>query len=159
MGGGGEASPFSRAEPPPPVVVAPVAEPPKRGRGRPRKTEVAPSTIPPALSLNPADAAPTATQQVKAFFVDSKRAAATITIALDGALMSLARARYDSDNVDGAAITDAERKELEQAFEAFLKATGTQLSPGAALVVAVGGVYGTRAIGLEVAHRKARASE
>jgi hypothetical protein len=174
-GGGGESadtSPFARVEPPPPVVVIPsnppppvvdgapsTDEPPKRGRGRPRKNATPPTTGGPTLALGTpsGDVKTTQAAALKSLFVDSKRAASVITAAIDGGLMALARARY-GDAVDAHAITDAERAELIAVWEAFLKATGTQLSPGAALVVGLGGVYVTRGIGLEVAHRQARAA-
>ena len=152
-------SPFARAEAPPPVVVPDPA--PKRPRGRPRKdgqpagSVAAPAVVGPAIAPPAVDVAPNAANEVRKLFVDSKRAAGTLTLALDGALMALAARRYGPDAATRASITDAERKELSEAWEAFLKASNVQLSPGANLAIAIGSVYGTKAITLEMDRRNA----
>lgn len=164
-GGGPNIPPPPRAEAPPPVEI-PAGEKPKRGPGRPKGSKnktpgedgpsivLAPENV--SAPAKPAEKNPAA--DLRKLFVDSKRAAATITLFMDGGLNALASMRYGKEMVDANAATEAEKKELAAAWEAFLAATGTQLSPGAALALAIGGVYGVRAVSMEMALRQVRAA-
>lgn len=164
----GDASPFARAEAPPPLDGAaspstdaqpqPQPQPAKRGRGRPRKPPEGPSipgaAPPPPLDAPKASAQPQPVNVVRKLFVDPKKAATTISVMLDGALRALAERRYGHDLVEQAKLTAEEQREIVDAFELFMRSADVQLSPGANLALALGGTYATRAVMLEMAHRQ-----
>ena len=123
----------------------------RAGAGRPKR----PKVKSPFGDTKPPDETPPKAPELEiGAFADMRHVAAVGTAALDGVIVGVARMRY------GEAATDLHQNkkvlgDIQAAMLVYLEHTALKITPGQALIIAIGAAYGPPIMALEIDRRKA----
>ena len=149
--GSGEGAAIAPPDPPLPKPKKPKKKRggKRPGAGRPKKSKVKSPFGDPATPIPD----PTQPPQIEiGSFADMGHVAAVGTAALDGVIVGVARMRYG----EAANELSANKKalgDIQAAMLVYLEHTAIKITPGQALLVAIGAAYGPPAMALELQRR------
>jgi hypothetical protein len=125
----------------------------RKGAGRPKKSKPpisSPFEIPKEEQPTPPTEEPTAPL---AMLADMDHVAGVFTHALDGLLVGVASMRYGPEKAQSLHGSKKALEDIQGAAAVWLKHTALMVTPGQALIVAIGATYGPPLIALEMEKR------